>query len=221
MTWSLVEPELRRRGHPSTVPALEETSGPAPYWRRHAEAFARAIERARIRHPIVLTGHSGAGPLLPAVAAALRRPVAGYLFVDAGLPRDGATRLDLLAAEIPAAAAQLRELLASGQRYPGWQDEDLRASIPDPELRRRMLAELRPRPADFWTEPIPVFAGWPDAPCAYIRLSAGYDASAARARERGWPVCSLEADHFHMLVDPTAVTEPLVGLAEQLTSALA
>jgi hypothetical protein len=84
----------------------------------------------------VLVAHSGAGPLLPAVADALGPPIGAYLFVDAG------------------------------ERYPTWRDEDLRAAIPDPELRQRVLAaEVRPQPAEFWTETIPGFAGWPDGPC--------------------------------------------------------
>lgn len=66
-------------------------------------------------------------------------------------------------------------------------------------------------------EPIPVFFGWPDAPCGYLRLSSGYDTPAARARHEGWPLRSFDADHFHMLVDAPAVTEALLGLCQDLT----
>ena len=33
---------------------------------------------------MILAGHSGAGPLLPAIRQATGRAIAGYLFVDAG-----------------------------------------------------------------------------------------------------------------------------------------
>ena len=43
--------------------------------------------------------------------------------------------------------------------------------------------------ADFFPEPLPVAPDWPDAPCGFVRLSAGYDQPArGRAASRGWPV---------------------------------
>ena len=82
--------------------------------------------------------------------------------------------------------------------------------VPDPASRRALLAELRPQPWAFWEEPLPVFAGWPDAPCAYLRFAPNpaYDAAAAEARRRGWSCLELAGGHFHMLVDPDAVTGP-------------
>jgi hypothetical protein len=52
-------------------------------------------------------------------------PAGGYLFCDAGLPRDGATRLELLAAEDPDMAAAFRAELERGGRFPQWGDADL------------------------------------------------------------------------------------------------
>lgn len=95
-------------------------------------------EQLPIDTRLILVAHSGTGPLLPRRRRAIA-PSQRLCIRRCWLPRDGASRLDLLAAEIPPAAAQLRELLASGGRYPTWQDEDLRTSIPDPELRRRTL----------------------------------------------------------------------------------
>ena len=106
----------------------------------------------------------------------------------------------------------LRDLLARGEMYPDWSDEELRGEIPDPRLRREVLAELRPRPARFYEEPIPVFDGWPDAPCAYVQLSAAYDYSAAQARDRGWPCRRLRGTHFQMLVDPEGVAAAILDL---------
>jgi hypothetical protein len=217
-TWVPVADQLRDRGHDAITPTLEapEHDDRGPYWRRHAAAFARAVSEVPGDAAVVLVAHSGAGPLLPAVKAAMGRSVAGYTFVDASLPRAGASRLEVLAREIPPAAAGLRELLDAGGRYPTWADHELRASIPDAEIRRRVLDEVRPRSAKFWTEPIPVPQGWPDAPCAYLRLSPAYDVPAAEARQRGWPVRELDADHFHMLVDASAVTDALLSPGEKL-----
>ena len=59
---------------------------------------------------------------------------------------------------------------------------------------------------------MPVFPAWPDAPCYYLQLSAAYARSAAHARHRGWASSAIETGHFHMLVDPLAVTDAIVEL---------
>jgi hypothetical protein len=217
LSWAPVAAELRRRGVTAVVPALDDDGGGrTPFWQQHAEAASRALRAEPAASPLVLAGHSGAGPLLPAIRERLDRPAAGYLFVDAGIPRDGASRLDLLARELPEAAEPLRAHLAGGGRFPEWTDEDLQEVIPDRALRRGVLAELRPRPLTFWEEPIPAFPGWPDAPCGYLRLSPAYAVPAAEAQERGWACRTLDGGHFHMLVDPVSVAGALLALAAAL-----
>jgi hypothetical protein len=147
---------------------------------------------------------------LPAIRQYLPNPVNAYVFVDAGIPRDGSTRLDLIKSEDPEWAAQFQTELERGEHFPNWTLEDLRDVIPDESLRKQMAAEIRPRRLSFFMEPIPVFSGWPDAPCVYIQFSAPYDRPAAQARQAGWPTYELEAGHFHMLVDPAAVANMII-----------
>ena len=172
-----------------------------------------ALRSGSVSRPI-LVGHSGAGPLLPAIRREADRAVAGYIFVDAGLPKNG----ELRAAAGPF-AQQLRELYAARRHYPDWTDTDLRQALPDPAWRKRLLSELRPQPLSYWEEPIPVFAGWPDAPCGYLRFgrNPAYD-EAAQAHQRGWPYIEIPGQHFHMLVDPAAVATALVELVNQMTA---
>jgi hypothetical protein len=217
LTWSLVADELRRRSVAMAVPRLVDAGeGRPPFWKRHAAAVARDVGAIPAGAPVVLVGHSGAGPLLPAVGQRVGHPVAAYIFVDAGIPVDGMSRLELMADEDPAFAAHLRELLSGGGQFPSWREEDLRAAIPDARLRHRMVAELQPRPLAFFTEPIPVFSGWPDAPCGYVQFSAAYDAPARHARQAGWSYRAVNGGHFQMLVDPSAVTDALLDLVEHL-----
>jgi hypothetical protein len=217
LSWEPVAEELRRRGHAVAVPAVcADEHERAPLWQQHAQAAAQGADGLPADQPLVLAGHSGAGPLLPAVRVALNRPVAAYLFVDAGLPEDGKSRLDLLRDELPEMAVEFAQMLAAGGSYPTWTDADLTPLIPDPRLRAGTLAELRPRAERFWTEPLAVSSGWPDAPCAYLQLSPGYDIPAAQARAIGWPFARIDAAHFHLLVDPPAVTGALLGLLAQL-----
>jgi len=213
LTWSPVAGELSRRGIPVVVPILSQDDGDErPYWRQHVDGVVQALAPLSHDQPLVLVGHSGAGLLLPAVREVSGQPVAAYVFVDAGIPEDGKSRLDLLGIELPEAAEQLRPLLAAGERFPRWRDEELAAVIPDRTLRQGMLAELRPQSLRFFEEPIPVFSGWPDAPCAYLQFTPGYDVPAGLARREGWATAKMEGEHFHMLVDPAAVADALISL---------
>lgn len=202
---------MQQRDIQVVVPALVDfPESKKPYWKQHAEAVAQAFAHVCINTPVTLVAHSGAGPLLPAIREVLANPVEAYVCVDAGIPRDGASRLDLMKAEDPDWAREFQQELERGGRYPTWSMDDLREVIPADTLRRQMVAEMQPRGLDFFAEPIPVFQGWPDAPCVYIRLSAPYDQPAKQARQAGWQTYELEAGHFHMLVDPETVTNLIV-----------
>jgi pimeloyl-ACP methyl ester carboxylesterase len=216
-TWGPVAGALQRQGLQVVVPPLHvEGDARMPYWERYAAAAARGLESAGPDQPVILAGHSGAGRLLPAIRQKARCRVAAYVFVDAGIPRDGASYLDLLALESAEFAGRFRQALASGGRFPTWDDEALSEVIPDADRRRRLLAELNPQPLAYFDEPIPVFPGWPDAPCAYLHFSPIYDVYAAQARRSGWAYRQLEAGHFHMLVDPEAVAGTLLEMAAGL-----
>jgi hypothetical protein len=196
------------------VPDLKLSQGDdAPFWLRHTRAVVTAVRDVPANQRLVLVGHSGAGALLPAIGRAIRHSVATYVFVDAGIPKDGQSRL----ANGPFADF-VHELYRGGGCYPNWTDEDLRELVPDAEWRQRLLAELRPPPIGFWEEPISVPAGWPDAPCAYLRFTPNpaYDDAAAEARHRGWAYTELSGGHFHMLMDPVAVASALLDLSQRL-----
>jgi hypothetical protein len=208
LTWKLVAEEMRRRNIEVIVPTLVDApNSEEPYWKLHAESVSQALAQVPQDTPLTLVAHSGTGPLLPAIRESLANPVHAYVFVDAGIPQDGATRLDLMQSEASDWAKEFQEYLEGGGYFPNWSMEDLIDILPDDELRAQMVAEIHPRALNFFTEPIPVFDGWPDAPCVYILLSEPYKRAAVQARESGWPTYELEAGHFHMLVDANAVTD--------------
>jgi hypothetical protein len=214
-------PEALSRGGVGVAAVAVESDDVAPFAEEYVRgAVAGVLGSPASPEPLLLVGHSGAGPLLGAVGAGLRgagRPVGGYLFCDAGLPRGGASRLDLLALEDPEMAAAFRAELERGGRFPAWRDADLEPLVPDPAARAALVASLRPRGLEFFTEPLPAAAaGWPDVPCGYLRLSAVYDRWADEARARGWPTAGLDAGHFHPLVDPEAVAAALLGLLARM-----
>jgi hypothetical protein len=217
LTWSRVAAELQSRGQDVLVPILEDSpQSTDPFWMQHAESVSRSLAGLPRRTPLTLVAHSGAGPLLPVIRGSIANPIHAYIFVDAGIPRAGASRLDLMKSEDPEWAAQFEQELIRGARFPNWSLEDLEEVLPDESLRRQMIAELQPRGLEFFTEPIPVFDGWPDASCIYIQFSRAYDQPAALAMEKGWIVELLKAGHFHMLVDPGAVTDRIIDSLDRI-----
>jgi hypothetical protein len=207
-SWAPVAKELARQDVVAVVPDLDgDESKPAPLWTQHANGAASSLRPIHMNDQPILVGHSGAGPLLPAIRQAAARPVGGYLFVDAGLPDPTSPRMGTF-------GEHFRQLYAAGGRYPDWTDKFLRDVVPNRERRLELMAGLRPQPFRFWEETIPVFSGWPDAPCAYMRFSgnSAYEEPAREAARLGWPVDELPGNHFHMLVDPVAVANGLIGL---------
>lgn len=216
-TWSLVADELRQRGLIAILPALHDSPDiKQPYWQQHAASIAQALAEVPKSVRLILIAHSGAGSLLPAIRLFIPNPVYAYVFVDAGIPRDGATRLDLMKLQDAGWGSDFELQLVHGDRFPTWSMDDLQEVIPDTELRSQMVAELHSRGLDFFSEPLPIFDGWPDAPCIYIQFSESYIWDAAQARQFGWPTYKVEAGHFHMLVEPKTVTQLILDAVHNL-----
>jgi hypothetical protein len=216
MTWQPAAEVLRDRGAEVFCPVL---TSPVPaetaYWRLHATQIAQSLVGVSETQSLILAAHSGAGVLLPAARQLIPQPVMGYIFIDAGIPEPNMSRLDMF--EDQAGRDAFRQAAVDGL-LPAWKDEDLRDVIPDDQLRKQFVAELQPLPLAVYEEPIPVFGGWPDAPCALVRFGANpaYERSAQRAEAEGWAIVQQEGQHFHMLVDPEGVANSLIRLADHL-----
>ena len=217
LTWELVCHEMEKRGIEALVPTLSDhPNSTQPFWQQHAESLAESLIRTPQNQSIVLVAHSGAGPLLPIMRRSMSHSIEAYVFVDAGIPRNNSSRIDLMRSEDQQWTEQFHQALLHGERFPIWNEDDLQEVIPDDALRRRMVAEINPRSLPFFTEPIPVFAGWPDAPCAYIKFSDAYDWDFEQAKQANWLVREVNAGHFHMLVDPLFVTNMIVDTVQEL-----
>jgi pimeloyl-ACP methyl ester carboxylesterase len=222
-SWGPLPEVLRARGHDVITVEVTDDDEP-PYASRYVARAALQITAAEPDEPVHLVAHSGAGYLLPQLGSARRSArarVAGYVFCDAGVPHArGATRLGLMRSEDVEFAEVLDEMLEAGGHFPTWTDEDLRELVPDESVRAALVASLRPRRRDFFTEPLPYPGDWPDAPCGYLKLSAAYDGPARVSRSRGWPVVEAPPDtpgaHFAACTSPAAVADCLEDLLAQL-----
>jgi hypothetical protein len=218
-TWSSVAHKPDQRGREALVPSLLGVAeAPPPQWRRVPEAVRDVT--SRITDPIVLVGHSGAGPLLPAIADAVTAEVAALIFVDAFLPPDsGSTPL------LPAQLMGHLHSLASGGVLPPWSrwfgNETMRELVPDEGLRNSLEHEMPRLPLSYFQASVPMPDAWTQLPCAYLLLSPDpYGESAGRACARGWPVVDIpHAHHLSLVTDPRAVTEALLDLERELAAA--
>lgn len=217
-TWGELPDRLRGRGFDVVVTDVIDDDEP-PYAATYVARTAQQISAAAPEPPVGLIGHSGAGPLLPQVGfaqRAARRQVGAYVFVDASLPRAGATRLDLLRADDQGLAHRLQAELDQGELSPAWTDHDLAAIGLGPAERATVLAAVRPRRLAFFEETLPHPADWPDAPCGYLQTSPAYATAARVAGLRGFAVVAARGGHFAALAEPALLTEALTDLVARL-----
>ena len=187
-------------------------AGPGPY----VPAIVRRVAEAAapLTGDVVLVGHSGAGPLLPAIAAGSPQPVRAVLFVDAGLPHPGRSWWQTT----PAQLTRRLQQLADGGRLPPWHRwfpaDTLAELLADARVRDAFTAEVPSLPLAYFHEPMPA-AHW-RGPAGYLLLSEAYRDDADRARRQGMPVVELSSHHLGTVSAPEAVAAAL----EELLAAL-
>ena len=199
-TWQPVAEVLRQGGHRVVVPSLLDAITP-PYHRNFATAATDGVTGTAI-----VVGHSGAGVLLPAIAATL--DVRAAVFVDAVLPHPGTSWFATVSAEL---REQVAGMVEDGH-LPPWHTwfptEMLDRLLPDPDVRHRIVAEIPRVPAAYFDEPASEARLSPTVRCAYVRLSHAYDDETAEAERHGWWVRRVDMDHLAIVTRP----EPIAAL---------
>jgi pimeloyl-ACP methyl ester carboxylesterase len=208
--------ELAARGRPAVLPDLRMTVAAPPVHARLIGGFADAVGETGVTGPVVLVGHSGAGPLLPGFADVLDDLVSALVFLDAGLPTPGRSWRDTVPDEL---YLQLRDRSKDGllPSWHNWFDQELiERLVPDARLRATIIDEAQEVPLAFLKEERPSvrWAG----PAGYVELSEAYAADAAGAHELGWPVRELHTHHLATATDPAPVAVAVLDLLTELDS---
>jgi hypothetical protein len=208
-TWRWVADALRSNGHDVIVPNLVAAAVAGD-----PIGFARAAaEVADSDDDTVIVGHSGAGVVLPLVAARLTSPPRLVVFVDALLPPVAGTFT---------AGGDIRETLrdlATDGVLPVWSrwwgKGVLEALVGDDRRRREIETELPQVPLAFYESPIEVPTDWCHRDAAYVLLSEAYRTDATRAASLGWPVVERLGAHLDIVNDEAAIAGILLGLVER------
>jgi hypothetical protein len=210
-TWRWVAAELSRQGNEVAIIAVR----PQRVVEGWPEFVAEAAGQLAAAGPAILVGHSGAGPLLPQIAAAAGG--APLLFVDAGLPPEHGD-VELMPAEL---LTELHGLAIDGV-LPPWSDwfgpDVLRELVPDEDKRQIIAAELPRLPVSYFASRVPAPPGWAAAGGGYIQLSGAYSADAAEAARRGWPVIERHGGHLDIVTRPTEIAAAITEVAAAVTA---
>lgn len=205
-TWFWVAEELRRLGHDVIVPSLTDCAVSGEW-----QTCVDTVVGSAPADPAVLVAHSGAGPLVPAIASRLEPPPLHLVLVDAPLPPDSG-EVALVPDEF---LPSLRDL-ARGGVLPKWSEwfgpSTMETLVPDPHRRAAVEAELAVLPVSFFERRVLVPATWTETKATFILLSELYKPDAARARAWGWAVVEIPGGHLDIVTDPTKLADTLAVL---------
>ena len=156
-------------------------------------------------HDIILVGHSYGGMVITGVADRVPDRIRRLVYLDAFVPNDGESAMTLVGSH----ADWLKNMIKGDYIVPVWVKPD---QPPPKDV---------PQPLKTFTEPIVLKnkAGF-KVPATYIlTVEAGKEpkdddfwSQAQRAKERGWPVLQLTADHNAQWSAPEALVEMLAGI---------
>jgi pimeloyl-ACP methyl ester carboxylesterase len=222
-TWDLLTPLLEKHGHRVIAPVLSglgtdharlsrDTS-----LRQHVEDVAREV--ARSPEPVILVGHSYAGMIISGVAELHPSRVSRLGFLDAFIPDDGQSVLDLLP---PATGTYFRGVAqqhGEGWRLPGGESQlDLWGLAPG-AARDFVRARLSDFSLRCFEEPLPLTANQKARiPAVFVAAVAeGYPAKpffepfARKARAAGWKVAEVKTGHDCHVERPEEVANLLLS----------
>lgn len=155
-------------------------------------------------HDIILVGHSYGGMVITGVADRLPDRVKRLVYLDAFVPNDGESAMGIIGSR----SDWLKPMIKGDFIVPTW----VKVDQPPPHDV--------PQPLKTFTEPISLKnkAALKLSATYILTVEAGKDPKnddfgpqAQRAKERGWPVLQLTADHNPQWSAPEALVEMLAG----------
>jgi pimeloyl-ACP methyl ester carboxylesterase len=218
--WKKMHPLMAARGHRLVTPSCtglgerEHLASPAIDLETHIQDILNVI-RFEDLLDVVLIGHSYGGMVATGVADRARDRIAQLIYLDAFVPEDGQSLLDLNGS----ARERMRELASAGD---GWRVPPNPVPPDTPPTDIEWLSARRvDMPIKCFEMPLKLHNGELKLPRSYIyatRISPAdtFGPFAARARhEPGWRYDGIDASHSPHVTAP----ETLMALLEEIVAA--
>jgi pimeloyl-ACP methyl ester carboxylesterase len=231
--WRKVTPLLRDRGHDVYTPTLTglgeraHLANPEISLATHVEDVVNVLEFEDL-HRVILVGNSSGGMVITGVADRVPTRLAQVVYLDAFVPGDGQSLVDLLPPDRRQAMENLVKVEGQGWLLPRF------APLPPEKILRDSwgvtsdddvswaLARLRPTPFRHFIDPVnltkPAAA---DVGRVFIRCQQflpgkhpAFDRHLAMARQTpGWRAHAIETPHLPYVTHPAALADVLLDLA--------
>jgi pimeloyl-ACP methyl ester carboxylesterase len=224
-TWDLLTPLLEKRGHQVVTPILSGLGTDQPNLSREITLTQHikdvSLQLQNLPDKSILVGHSYAGMVISGVVEAIPAKVQTLAFLDAFIPDDGQSVLDMLPPDTGNYFRQVAQEHGDGWCLPGGEAQlDLWGLQPG-AARDFVRARLCDFSLRCFEEPLPLpanrKAGFPAVyvSCVADRYPAKpfFEPFARKARAVGWPVSELNTGHDCHVELPEDVANILLSVA--------
>ena len=221
--WQRVAPLLRAAGYQAYAPTLTGLSDRSHLLSCGVNLTTHITDVVNLLvyedlSDVILVGNSYAGMVITGVAAKAPERLKLLVYLDAYVPEDGQSEVDLWPPE-RRAIAEAAEADAKGLAQP---PPPHLFGVTDPTLADWIKARVTPQPVATYIEPVPLGDARSTAlPRVFIHCTGNpattpdvFGPFAAKARAKGWQVHELATGHLAMLTAPREVAELLLEVAE-------
>ncbi|HKS58434.1 MAG TPA: alpha/beta hydrolase [Steroidobacteraceae bacterium] len=216
--WKKMHPLMRSAGHQLYTPTYtglgerEHLATPAIDLDVHIQDMLGVIKCEQLRD-FVLIGHSYGGAVATAVADRVPELVRKLVYLDAFVPTDGQSVMDLIP---PAGAARMR---AATQAADGWRLPPNPIPSDTSAEDTQWIHSLRmPQPIKTFETPVRLQHGDTKIPRAYIYCKRAtpddtFRQFATRAQRQGWDYREIDASHSPHVTAPDALMALLQAIS--------
>jgi pimeloyl-ACP methyl ester carboxylesterase len=218
--WKRVSPLLRAAGHDVYTPTYtglgerKHLLSPSIDLTTHIQDVVGVLEYEDLAG-VILVGHSYGGMVVTGVTDAVPDRIAHLVYLDAAIPEDGESLIDVLPA-----AQHLRELAETrgdGWRLPAEYASPASYDVTDPADAQWVASKLADQPFRCYTQPLQLRGNTSHVPRTFIYCTQS-NSIPASCRERArsgpnWHYRELEAGHDAMVTAPAALTSLLLEIA--------
>jgi pimeloyl-ACP methyl ester carboxylesterase len=226
-TWDLLTPFLKKDGHSVITPVLsglgtdQSHLSPDITLTQHIADVSLAL--SRFPDKVVLVGHSYAGMIISGVVETNPNQIQRLIFMDAFIPENGQSVLDLLPPEISAYFRNVAREHGDGWRLPGGEGQLDLWGLKQADARDFVRARLCDFSLRCFEEPLRLLSNRKASiPATFVAgVAEGYPARpffepfARKARALGWEVAELNTGHDCHVERPGEVATILVSALSQ------